>query len=313
MHARRMVSAKLLLLLCGGCASGADESPALEPAPLPIYRIGDRFLYDDGSTEEVVAVKGERVTWRRRTGGTFVRYRNLALPKLTWDTPERAGTAQVSAAADALWPLEVGQTAAFAETIESTGKMDRRERSYARGQRCWVDGTENLTVPAGNYDTYRIVCEQSGPSWSPRARNQRQTWYYAPVLGHYVMELKEGDRDDAKVRRLAAYEFPETPQSTTAARNLDQLIQRTLETRLDGERVRWVDKERLRAVQIVPMPETHSPDGRLCRQYTLMINVATRTQTKRVEACREPTGRWEPVRGPGPRRLFPKRRAIPLP
>lgn len=313
MRARRMVSAKLLLLLCGGCATGADESPALEPAPLPIYRIGDRFLYDDGSTEEVVAVKGERVTWRRRTGGTFVRYRNLALPKLTWDTPERAGTAQVSAAVDALWPLEVGQTAAFAETIESTGKTDRKARSYARGQRCWVDGTENLTVPAGNYDTYRIVCEQSGSSWSPRARNQRQTWYYAPVLGHYVMELKEGDRDDAKVRRLAAYEFPETPQSTTAARNLDQLIQRTLETRLDGERVRWVDKERLRAVQITPMPETHSPDGRICRQYTLMINVATRTQTKRVEACREATGRWEPVRGPGPRRLFPKRRAIPLP
>ena len=112
MRTLRMVSAKLLLLLCGGCASGAEEGPTLEPAPLPIYRIGDRFLYDDGSTEEVVAIEGERVTWRRRTGGTFVRYRNLALPKLIWDSPERAGTAQVSAAADALWPLEVGQKAA---------------------------------------------------------------------------------------------------------------------------------------------------------------------------------------------------------
>ena len=311
MRTRRMMSAKLLLLLCGGCASGAEDGPALEPAPLPICRIGDRFLYDDGSTEELVAIEGERVTWRRRTGGTFVRYRNLALPKLIWDLPERAGTAQVSAAADALWPLEVGQKAAFAEAVEATDKTERKRLSYARGQRCWVDGTENLTVPAGSFDTYRIVCEHSGSSWSPRARNQRHSWYYAPALGHYVMELQEGD--DTKVRRLAAYEFPEAPQSTAAARNLDQLIQRTLETRLDGEWVRWVDKERIRTVQITPMPATHSPDGRMCRQYTLMVNTAARAQTRRAEACREATGRWELVRAPGPRRLFPKRRAIPLP
>lgn len=310
MRTRLKVSVPLMLL-CGGCADA--DGPALEPAPLPIYKVGDRFLYDDGSTEEVVAIEGERVTWRQRDGGSFDRYRNLALPKLAWESTERQGTAQVSAAVDTLWPLAVGQEAAFAEKVEATDKADGTTRSYAHGQRCWVDGTENLTVPAGNYDTYRIVCERSDSSWSPRARAQRQIWYYAPVLGHYVMAAQDRDRDDPKVRRLVAYEFPEVPHAVAASRSLDELIQRTLETRLDGERVRWVDKERLRAVQITPMTATHGPDGRLCRPYMLMINLATRTETKSGEACRGPTGRWQPARDADPVRLFPKRRAIPLP
>lgn len=72
--------------------------------------------------------------------------------------------------------------------------------------RCKVEATEKITVPAGEYDSFRIECEQ-GWRVGPRSGSSHATRWYAPAIGAVVKEVHE--RDPARWNfELARYALP---------------------------------------------------------------------------------------------------------
>lgn len=254
--------------------------------------MGDRFVFDDGSAEQVVAVDGEKVTWRRHTGSTFVRYRNVALPNLEWDFRRARGEAEITADPQALWPLEVGKGVSFAERVRSTRKDTGENRKYDRAQHCRVSGKDEVTVPAGTFATLRIVCMPTARS--PRARTRKHTLWYAPAVGHYVKEAQDIGGRETSVRQLTQMEYADTPQAIGTSRNLEELLQRTLETRLNGELVQWATPDGRHAVEVVPTATERRADGTFCRRFELKISTAGQDQITRRAACRTAQG-WRAV------------------
>jgi hypothetical protein len=106
-----------LAALLAGCAdTPPPEVSAGLHVELPTYEPGDTFVFADGSSERVVAIDGEQITWERRNGSRFVSYRNFALPILSWRNPTGAGQREVQVEPTALWPLSPGSMAEFRET-----------------------------------------------------------------------------------------------------------------------------------------------------------------------------------------------------
>jgi hypothetical protein len=190
-----------LAALLAGCA---DTPPPQVSAglhvELPTYEPGDTFVFADGSSERVVAIDGEQITWERRNGSRFVSYRNFALPILSWRNATSAGQRELQVEPTALWPLSPGSMAEFRETAtvsDSTG-VHTRESLW----RCRLEGEERTTVPLGTFDTVIIACRQPAPHAVMRTQVERR-WYYAPALGHYVKETQARFRGRPEVRELA--------------------------------------------------------------------------------------------------------------
>ena len=71
---------------------------------------------------------------------------------------------------------------------------------------CKVEATEKVTVPAGDYDSFRIECEQ-GWRVGPRSGSSHATRWYAPAIGAVVKEVHQ--RDPTRWNfELARYELP---------------------------------------------------------------------------------------------------------
>jgi hypothetical protein len=190
-----------LAVLLAGCADTKppEVSPELH-VELPTYKPGDTFVFADGSSERVVAIDGEQITWERRNGSRFVSYRNFALPILSWRNATNAGQRELQVEPTALWPLSPGSMAEFRETTtvgDSTGV-----RTSERLWRCRLEGEERTTVPLGTFDTVIVACRQPARHAVMRTQVERR-WYYAPALGHYVKETQTQFRRRPEVRELA--------------------------------------------------------------------------------------------------------------
>jgi len=82
-------------------------------------------------------------------------------------------------AAMSIWPLEPGKKAKFGHSGRGWSSRDDVE----------VNGIENITVPAGNFDTYRITTAMD--DWSGWT-GKRQCWY-APEIGFCVKIILESE------------------------------------------------------------------------------------------------------------------------
>jgi hypothetical protein len=77
-----------------------------------------------------------------------------------------------------VWPLEVGKTWEYAYNWENI--TDRQTAELVR--RCTVEAIESITVPAGTFDSFRVVCRNKG--------GQRQfTYWYSDIIKMYVKQL----------------------------------------------------------------------------------------------------------------------------
>jgi hypothetical protein len=79
------------------------------------------------------------------------------------------------------WPLKVGNKAAIDYTWAVNGNAGNNTRY------CEVLSQENITVVAGNFDTYKVQCYEGQGQWY-----ERRTWYYAPKIESFVKLITEG-------------------------------------------------------------------------------------------------------------------------
>jgi len=191
----------------GGMAawSHETETPIAEapgPAGRPALPVGTELTYreEDGPvTTTLVGLDGRRENWSADNGWTWTVVDEFG-SVLEWQGPDgEAGTQTVSNDHDALYPLAVGNVST--QTYEGTNENG----PFDGTQRCEVLDAVAVTVEAGTYDTYKILCSRGGNLARPwRSR----VAYYAPSVGRSVL-WREATRDgDVRQAELLAADLP---------------------------------------------------------------------------------------------------------
>jgi len=189
------IAAVAAVMVCYQTAT-AEEVAAkgeLPPAEAPVFRVGHKevWRYKDGRevTYEVVSVDGESVSWQGGEGCDWTKV-GIFGPWLEWSRGcgGSAGTHTIKSRKGNVYPLQVGNTVRW----KLRGK-NKRGHTWSRTHKCSVKGTANVTVPAGNFDTYRVVCTND---------RTRDVWYFSPELGTSVKYRGKQTKWDSDLVRL---------------------------------------------------------------------------------------------------------------
>ncbi|MBM4441463.1 MAG: hypothetical protein FJ027_13695, partial [Candidatus Rokubacteria bacterium] len=206
----RAIFGLVLALAAAGCAT-VDVKPlatSAPPAERPAYAIGHRWIRSDGLWELTAATE---------TSYRFTRGDGGAVMWMTRDlVPERTDLLHLSTASGSPgdrftfdpparleWPLAVGKRGAskgrWAFDFEETHWLTNRAgQPYARTMRfrtsaaatlSWVvDAWEEVRVPAGRFEAYRVVYTLTADE--PEVRKNAPPWtlrmWYAPAIRQFV-------------------------------------------------------------------------------------------------------------------------------
>ncbi|MGD9332753.1 MAG: hypothetical protein PVJ53_15680 [Desulfobacterales bacterium] len=289
-----------LLLLVTGCQTAVryplqtQADPYLfAKAQIPDYVPGEYFVFDDGTSVLVTSVSDGMVTWKHHNGATSKGYPNFIIPDLTWSSNNRSSMGRTTAPPDLLWPLSVGKQARFdfAQTI--THKDGRAPEQIDRNWTCTVEGTAQVTVPAGKFDTVVVACNRfSTTSGSWRATRR---FYYAPEIGHYVIREDRHRRRADTRRELVAYGFNSTVLPKKDQIKLNQTLQSTLSKNRDGRVAFWRSTSGDIAAMLIPVTSYAGSGSQACREYRSVYSVRGRIREHARDVCRQADGSWQRV------------------
>ena len=180
----------------------APAAATLAPARSPELQPGATFVFRQRDGEEVtsrvVAVDGSDETWQSDNGWTWTG-KEFFWPIESWQSEGGGGSQEISGDPDALFPLMVGEQVAY----RYQGQSQSVQAGFSGQGRCEVAAAEQITVPAGTFDTYKVVCVQGEDLSAPY---RTRTWWYAPAVGHYVAMLHQTtDRRVDQLEQLVSY------------------------------------------------------------------------------------------------------------
>lgn len=273
--------------LLAACASGPPRQitgPALPPAPLPAYAIGDQVTWSNGQTETVVAVDGEKVSWRDQDGNTFTGYRNFALPSLAWDYPKTKAATEMPIPATTLWPLKTGNEADFKVSQRLTLKIHNSDIAYHDEWGCRVNGTERVKVALGSFDTFKLRCKRY---WQGSNIGEI-TWNYAPALNRVVKRNWTGAEEPEELTAMASGTL-DSKAGTVAAK----VRQHGLEKLPSGNGA--LGKAGAIQAQVTPKATFVTSTGTICRDFLQTIQTPSAQATAAGVACRATDGTWNVV------------------
>lgn len=156
-----------------------DVAQALPPAEHPELETGVTLTWQRGGYQwqaRLISTAGGYETWEHLDGSWQWTQADFISPLVAWSGPSDSGTRTNDGDMSSLFPLKVGKEARVSYTGVSANSPDGFD-----GERlCRVLDQENVTVPAGTFDTYKILCLNG--------RNINYPWryqyyYYAPELG----------------------------------------------------------------------------------------------------------------------------------
>lgn len=195
----------------------------------PRYTVGDRYEFDNPEvTWQVIAIRGDEVDWISNNGESQTTANNPLLPALVWNSAARgSGKRLITASEGALFPLAVGNRMVFRTTVSTDqppyawefdwscavmGEAFLPSWSHTAGTMADMENTQKNTR---EIHTYEVQCG--------RERLDELTFYYAPMVGHYVRmiataEAREGAEDGAIVRNLT--NFSRTIQTAEGSRKV---------------------------------------------------------------------------------------------
>lgn len=176
----------------------------LPPAEQPIRRVGDTttWRYSDGTelTLETTAIDDETASTKTNTGCRSKSMRGfgpfLEQYKCTEDADKatRTFTLTVTSQEGSMFPLTVGSNASW-----SYRSTNHKGGSWSGKRTCSVEGTATVTVPAGTFPTFHVVCKNQ---WA------RLEWHYAPELGTnvtYRRSARGSGRGKTRYAELVAF------------------------------------------------------------------------------------------------------------
>ena len=132
----------------------------------------------DGSeiTYERTGIEDATISGRGSDGCIYSSIKDGFGPVTQWKNCAGSTGTQMLERSGNMFPLQVGNT----ESWKYTGK-DTKGDSWSGTRECEVKGTAHVTVPAGSFDTYHVVCEVKG--WL------RYEWHYSPKLRSRVTSV----------------------------------------------------------------------------------------------------------------------------
>lgn len=291
----RRAPALAAVALLGGCVTGgpaAIEGPALPPAELPRYDVGDAFRFGDGTIHHVIGVGPDVVEWGIGDTYTYAAPADFTRPRLRWrwvqDDRTTRGTAELVRESGSLWPLEAGKEADYAyRFVSHDDATGRSAEPYTIDYRCGVAGTEAVTVPDGTYATYRVVCDHY---WR-QTHWQTETWNYAPAVGHVVRhDVKQWGGTEWRNNDLTEAGPAPAHLAPPAAAALAEAVQTALETQPSGDTT-TATADDLR-IAVTPTATWKTDAGVFCRSYGQTLTRHGRTSTQQGLACRSGDGVW---------------------
>ena len=160
-----------------------DPKVKLDPAPLPIYAIGDTFVYSSDGTivqEQVVNVNSDRVTWTNDRGAMWTTTNDIVTPQLSWSSHAELGRGRQTLIGnpEALFPLKENNTVSFG----IRGNSENVPTGWRDEKKCLVVGQKDLNVTAGDFTTFQISCNRKGI---------KEDLYYSPVVQNYVLRVRD--------------------------------------------------------------------------------------------------------------------------
>ena len=271
---------------------------------LPTYRIGVTFVYPDGKSETVEAVRDDQVVWRDNRNRISTGSRDFTLRRLQWETKTRRGTRQHrpsgnqrgQAAWAYLWPLSVGNKASYIET----GRWQKNKGEWRNSEVRWqseVLGRERIRTLAGEFNTWKITAHRysEGKVYGrPPRKKEIRTWYYAPEVGHYVRYEKDylGRKPNSSIDLVAV-----RPSDNHLEAQLRSVIadnfQAALENTRGGKKLKWQSPEHSAYGMTQPINTFRGADKRDCRNYVQKIKIEHDNYTYYGVACRNEDGQWE--------------------
>lgn len=301
-----MIIGLLTALAACGCATAPASSvaagPRLEPAALPSYRQGTTFVYADGKWETVIDNSAGIVSWRDYRNYAYSGSADFTHRPSKWQGKTHSITRQFGPRTDlfiqgttTLWPLRAGNLAGYAEngTRVSQGGA---ESTYRTIWSCSVPGTERVSVMAGEFDTYRIVCKRYSVYRKKKTRyrlRETKVWNYAPAVGHYVLATTEYQSGKSPRRRELLAVLPSTSSiSAGARRQIENSFQQALESKKSGQAVRWSSAKLRASVETMPVKTFKTPDGSYSRRYIQKLTLPDGQRTYYGMAVRNSEGVW---------------------
>lgn len=283
-------------LALAGCTTAPPASPSLTTsstaahlASLPALKPGDQLRYDRGSRLKAVEVGDEIVTWRRGKSTTIVKPRNPFLPYIEFENRRVRVTSTIDAAADTLFPLQIGNQASFTETRTSIRKRDNRRRDSTRMWNCEVMSREPIEVKAGRFDTFKVRCENPADDAFFRTARAYE-WHYAPGINAVVKERYERFRRAPRHRELVSISSPEL---LARGETFEATLQQTLETNRSGDIATWSDPNTGQQ-GIIEVTRTFRADaGHYCRDAEITLANFVVPKTQSLRACRNEVGIWK--------------------
>ena len=297
----------LTALSASGCATVSRPpelaGPRLETAPLPTYSQGTTFVYADGKWETVMENYSGMVTWQDHRYYISSGSPDFTLRPSKWQSKTRSVTRQFGPRTDllirsktTLWPLRAGNLASYSETGTWVSKGGA-ESTYQTVWSCSVPGTERVTVMAGDFDTYKIMCKRYSV-YNRKKKNRyrlRETkvWNYAPAVGHYVLATTEYTSGKNPRRRELLAVLPSLNGiSATAHRQMERSFQQALERKKSGQAMRWSSAKHRASVETMPTKTFKTPDGNYSRRYIQKLTLPDGQRTYYGMAIRNSEGKW---------------------
>jgi len=195
-----------MLTVIGACAGTPDRAPqvaqassteiSLAPIPERKNHVGDKWFYRDIEGEEqsmeIVAISEGMYTIRTTEPCTFSTLLSFA-PASSWEGAgcgTSAGQQQVTRKGT-IWPMKIGSSVVY----DFVGR-NVEGKTWSGTRSCTVTEQARVTVPAGTFDTFHVVC--NGP-WRVRHfyMSPKHNW---PVL-HHDVHNRTGEEDRKEMIR----------------------------------------------------------------------------------------------------------------
>jgi|LWDU01.1.fsa_nt_gi hypothetical protein len=296
----KSVLSLVILLVFSGCATNSKvvskEKVYLPSTSLPQWEVGDRITYGNGRSEKVVKVDRNKVYWKKTKTTKFETSNNFIEPELHYESKTKIRDKKVISFGggkhpDTLWPLKIDNSVSFYYNQSFTNlKHDKPFIAKRLKQmKCRVDDTATVQVLAGKFDTYVVKCHKVT---SEQDKGTEYTYYYAPLLGQWVLKLTQATRGKRYEKELMRLDRGLRWLSKKQRKGLRKILHNTMESNLTNQKSIWKSKDKKTIVEIYPTRTTKLETGIFCRNYVQII----KSNNKRMSVgllCRSKDKKWK--------------------
>lgn len=188
------------LLALSACVTTKVEtqpvSSALAPMEQPGKNVGAVWKYQQGGEIKdsiLVAMTETEDTWRESDGCEYTQLGNGFAPSSRWTGCGTSDGTQQVTVDGSIWPLQVS-----AEVSYDFSGRNKFGDSWKGTRNCVVKEEVRVTVPAGTFDTFHVVCNDP---WRSR------DWYVSPELGTTVLYVqRHKQRNEVQRSELVSWD-----------------------------------------------------------------------------------------------------------